>query len=75
MTCLKLRLVSICGYEARVVSAVFSLGHPRSLKAEGAKCQIHIDEYRDLSIPQNFRDMIEEMAASPCGNADTQQKD
>ena len=59
--CLKMRLVSLYGYEARVVSAIFSLTYPRTVRIEGGHSkyyrvhyQIHVAEYRDLSIPQNF---------------------
>lgn len=79
--CLPIRMVSLCGYEARVVSAVFSLGYPRSVVRgkgpdpyQSAKCQIHIAEYRDLSNQQHFQDLMEELAATPCGNAEVQQK-
>lgn len=76
-----MRLVSLCGYEARVVSAVFSLGYPRSIVKEvgegmhqSVKCQIHIAEYRDLSNRQELQDLLEELVATPCGNAEVQQK-
>ena len=83
MTCPKIRMVSLCGYEARMVSAVFSLGYPRPVVKEvghgkyqgvSKSCRIHIDDYRDLSIPQQFRDLMEELVALPCGNASVQQK-
>lgn len=71
-----MRLVSLCGYEARVVSAVFSLAYPRRVrnkdghsKYHGVHCQIHVAEYRDLSIRQNLRDLMEELVATPCGNS------
>lgn len=81
--CLPMRMVSLCGYEARMVSAVFSLGYPRPVVKEVGRgkyrgvsksCKIHISEYRDLSVPQNFRDLMEELVASPCGNANVEQK-
>lgn len=83
MTGLKIRMVSLCGYEARIVSAVFSLGYARPVVKEvghgkyrgvSKSCKIHIDEYRDLSDPQHFRDLMEELVASPCGNANVQQE-
>lgn len=74
VTYLKIRMVSICGYEARVVSAVFSLGYPRSIANRPVKCQIHIAEYRDLSVRQQVKDLMEELVATPCGNAEMQQK-
>lgn len=73
--CLPMRLVSVCGYEARVVSAVFSLDYPRSnIKGQNVGCRIHIAEYRDLSIRQHLEDLMEELVATPCGNADVQQR-
>lgn len=78
-----MRMVSLCGYEARMVSAVFSLGYPRTAvkdvrrgtyRGVSKSCKIHIAEYRDLSNPQQFRDLIEELVAFPCGNANVQQK-
>ena len=74
-----MRLVSLCGYEARIVSAVFSLGYPRpGVKEVGhgkyqrvsRSCQIHIAEYRDLSVRQQFQGLMEELVATPCGNAE-----
>lgn len=74
-TCLKMRLVSLCGYEARVVSAVFSLGYPRPIiKDQSVECRIHIARYRDLSIRQHLEDLMEELVATPCGNTNVQQK-
>lgn len=79
-------MVSLCGYEARMVSAVFSLGYPRyprpvvkevghgKFREVSKSCKIHVAEYRDLSVPQHFRDLMEELVASPCGNANVQQK-
>ncbi|CAD6586671.1 MAG: hypothetical protein ASARMPREDX12_002484 [Alectoria sarmentosa] len=72
--CLPMRMVSLCGYEARVVSAVFSLGYPRSIANRPVKCQIHIAEYRNLSVRQQVQDLMEELVATPCGNAEVQQK-
>lgn len=80
-TCPKMRLISLCGYEARVVSAVFRFADPRhNAKRTGhgehqsVKCQIHIEEYRDLRDPKKFWDLMEDMVATPCGNSDVQQK-
>ena len=70
---LKMRLVSLCGFEARVLSAVFSLGYPRCIvggKHQSVDCQIHVAEYRDLSNRQELQDLLEELVATPCGNAE-----
>ncbi len=73
LTCLKIRLISLCGYEARVISAVFSRDYPRlSKKNRNMECRIHIAGYRDLSIRQSWEDLMEELIATPCGNADVQ---
>ena len=76
-----MRLVSLCGYEARVISAVFDLGNRPSVVKEmgyregrSVKRQIHIGEYRDLSIVPHFLELMEELVATPCGNAKVQQK-
>ena len=76
-----MRLVSLCGYEARVISAVFDFGGRRSVvkdmghrERRSVKRQIHIGEYRDLSIVPRFLDLMEELVAMPCGNAEVQQK-
>ena len=77
----KMRLVSLCGFEARVVSAVFHLGSPRHKEEKmghgeqaSVKCQVHIEEYRDLRDPKQFWDLMEDMLAMPCDDADVQQK-
>lgn len=75
-----MRLVSLCGYEARVISAVFDVGGRYVVNGMGnrerriAKHQIHIGEYRDLSIPTQLLDLMGELVATPCGNEDVQQK-
>ena len=76
-----MRLVSLCGYEARIVSAVFNLGHLLStVKRKGhadflyMECQIHIGEYRDLSEAQGSWSLMEELVATPCGNFNIQQR-
>ena len=80
MTCLKIRLVSLCGHEARVVSTAFSLGYLQEVtwvmggKSESSKCRIHIAEYRDLSNRHHFQDLVEELLATPRGNVNEQQK-
>ena len=68
-----MRLVSICGYEARIVSAVLSFAYPRCYEGKEGACQINIGEYRDLSSMDNIRDLIVELAATPCGNEDVQE--
>ena len=75
VTCLKMRLVSLCGHEARIISAVYSadylhlmMDEPRKVKFRNVKCQIHIAEYRDLGNPQHFRELMAELVATPCGN-------
>ena len=81
LTCPKMRLVSLCGYEARVVSAVFHSADPRhdaKRMAHGedqsVKCQIGIEEYRDLRDPRKFWELMEDMVATPYGNTDMRQK-
>ena len=76
-----MRLVSLCGYEARVISAVFDLDKRHSVVKEmgdregrSVKRHIHIGEYRDLSILPQFLELMEELVATPCGNAEVQQK-
>ena len=75
-----MRLVSLCGYEARVISAVFEGGRRSVVKGmryrerRSVKHKIHIGEYRDLSSPPKFLDLMEELVAMPCGNAEVQQK-
>ena len=70
-----MRLVFLCGYEARVVSVVFSPGYPRQImNDQSVECRIHIAGYRDLSIRQHVKDLMEELMAKPCGNADVQQR-
>lgn len=64
-----MRLVSLCAYEARVVSAVFSLAYPRCMPNQDVACRIHIAEYRDFNIRQDFLDLMEELIATPRGNA------
>ena len=78
MTCLKMRLVSLCGHKARVVSAVFSADYlhlvtnePRKVKFRDVKCQIHIAEYRDLGVPRHFREMMAELVATPSANSES----
>ena len=77
VTCLKIRLVSLCGHEARVVSAVFSAAYlhlmtnkPGQVKFRDVQCQMHISEYRDLGDPQQFRELMTELVAAPCGNTE-----
>lgn len=69
-----MRMVSLCGYEARMVSAVFSLGYPRTAvkdvrrgtyRGVSKSCKIHIAEYRDLSNPQQFRDFDRGVGSFP----------
>lgn len=62
-----------------MVSAVFSLGYLRCLVEDmghgeygSLKCQIHVAEYRDLSLQQPFRDLLEELVDIPCSSADLQ---
>ena len=63
-----MRLVSICGFEARIVSAVFSYQYPRCVASKEVGCQVHIAEYRDLSDMNNIHELLMELAATPCGN-------
>ncbi len=76
-----MRLVSLCGYEACVISVIFDLGKRPSVVKEMAlrerrsvKRLIHIGEYRDLSILPQLLDLMGELVATPCGNAYVQQK-
>ena len=76
-----MRLVSLCGYEARVISVIFDLGKRHSVVKEmelrerrSVKRQIHIGEYRDLSIVSQLLGLMGELIATPCGNAYEQQK-
>ena len=69
-----MRLVSICGFEARIVSAVLSYDYPRCVESKEVACQVHIAEYRDLSDMDNMRNLIMELAATPCGNENVQPK-
>ena len=72
-----MRLVSLCGYEARILSAVFKPdGNQLStVKDKGhgnyqiMQCGIHIGGYRDLSTPQGFRGLMEELVATPLFSA------
>ena len=81
LTCPKMLLVSLCGYEARVVSAVFHLADPRHNSKrmghgehQSVKCQIIIEGYRDLRDPRRFWELMEDMVAPPYGNTDVRQK-
>ncbi len=67
-----MRLVSICGFEARIVSAIFNYDYPRCVASKEVACQVHIAEYRDLSYMNNIRELVMELAATPCGNEDVQ---
>ena len=61
LTCPKMLLISLFGYEALVVSAVFHFADPRHNarrmghgEHQSVKCQIGIEEYRDLRDPRKF---------------------
>lgn len=67
-----MRLVSICGFEARIVSAVLSYNYPHCVAGKEVAVQVHIGEYRDLSDMKNIHELVMELAATPCGNENVQ---
>lgn len=72
-----MRLVSLCGYEARILSAVFKPDDNQLSTVEEKghgnyqimKCGIHIGDYRDLSTPKGFQSLMEELVATPLFSA------
>lgn len=73
-----MRLVSVCGKRARVVSAVFSSGYMRCVggrtkdpKGEDVSCKIHIGDHYDLIEPASCLSFATEMIAQPIGNQTT----
>ena len=76
-----MRLVSLCGYQARIFSAVFKLEGKQlsTVKEKGhgnygiMKRRIHIRDYRDLSSLLSFQDLMEELVATPFFSANVEQ--
>ena len=77
-----MRLVSLCGYEARILSAVFTPNGDQlsTVKEKGhgnhqiMGCRIHIGVYIDLSTLQGFQRLMEELVATPWISANVKQK-
>lgn len=71
----KVRLVSLCGTHARVISADFSYsyllciatrdGDLKGHLPSSALCNIEIAAYRDLRRKEDFLDLMKELAAKP----------
>ena len=77
-----MRLVSLCGYEARILSAVFTPNGNQlsTVKEKGhgnhqiMGCRIHIGGYIDLSTLQGFQSLMEELVATPLFSANVKQR-
>ena len=77
-----MRLISLCGYEACILSAVFTPNGDQlsTVKEKGhgnhhiMGCEIHIGGYRDLSTLQGFQSLMEELVATPLFSVNVKQK-